>query len=564
MRLLILLCFSLPASLCAQRTLVLEEGQYGLARNTNFILCRADLAEINGVGTPVSGLELDGRYELEEPRSTFAYGETYQVRSAEGTHDLIFTELPLVQIVTYADIPDEPKVPARITYADDDQVFSSFVGIETRGGYSQILPKKSYDLELWADSLGTVNRDASFGGMREDDDWILDGVYNEPFRINAFLSHKLWLDIHEPYYLAEEPRARTGADVLLCEVLLNGNYWGVHFLSEPIDRKQLQLKRYRDDEPDRMRGELYKGVQPFPGVLLFGVPPAPDNQDDDWAGFELKYPDPDDRIEWNNLYDLIVFILESSDRDFRENVWQRMDRMNVVDYFIFMNLTGAEDNFGKNIYFSRYDEGEPYVYAAWDLDGTLGNRWDGTDFWQTSVEIKNGLHRRLMAGNVGGFNDLFCSRYAELEAASIIKPERLRRTVRETYDYLVSNGVYAREARVWPGSVDGSEDRLAYTLNWIDERTDFMRRYSCDVNVSTRNPGPAINATVVYPNPVTHELRLTSAPSHPQPYRILDAAGRSWRVGTLNGGTSTVEVATLPPGGYFLWFNGRSYRFVKQ
>jgi hypothetical protein len=96
---------------------------------------------------------------------------------------------------------------------------------------------------------------------------VLDALYNEPLRVNAYVAHKLWLDLHTPYYTDREPEARAGADVRYVEVFEDGRYRGVYLQSEQVDRKQLKLKKTKDGE---VRGELYKAVDRTETTQLTG------------------------------------------------------------------------------------------------------------------------------------------------------------------------------------------------------------------------------------------------------------------------------------------------------
>ncbi|WP_366841162.1 CotH kinase family protein [Lacinutrix sp.] len=51
------------------------------------------------------------------------------------------------------------------------------------------LSKKSFDLEFWADLVSKEKKDIKFKGMRSDDDWILDAMYNEPLRLRSYYSY---------------------------------------------------------------------------------------------------------------------------------------------------------------------------------------------------------------------------------------------------------------------------------------------------------------------------------------------------------------------------------------
>jgi len=565
MRYLFLLFLLPPLFLHAQAgKLSIAPLQFGVDEGRRLVVCRADLAAANDAATqPFTTIEAGSDFRLDDARTTLRYGKRYAVTNENGNGFILyFTQLPLVQINPSEWIPDDFKVPAEFHYADDEQTLTSTIGIERRGGFTQQLPKKTWDLEFWEDESGEDNVDVSFAGMREDDDWVLDALYNEPLRVNAYVAHKLWLDLHQPYYLEEEPKAKPGADVAWCEMFLDGDYVGLHFLSEQVDRKQLKLKKYKEEE-EEIRGELYKGILPLSGVLLRDVPRPSDNTSDTWDGFELKYPDTDDVINWDNLYDLIDFIIDSPQATFEADIEKWMHLGNAVDYFLFVNLAGARDNTGKNIYTARYDNDEPYFYAAWDLDGTFGNNWDGMDYPITDNLLTNGLHRRLIENNVAGFNDLICTRYQELVTSGLFLRDSLYARITTEHDYLLANGVYEREEIAWPNSADPSEDRLHYTLDWIRKRTQFLDDWTCDMTTSNEIP-EATTPLVIHPNPSTGLIHLSQLLTAPTDWELMDLTGRRLMGGQLSPGTQEISIDKVPGGMYLLRVGQRVTRVVRM
>ncbi len=542
--------------------LELSTEQYGRDTILNIIVARADLAARNAEGELPTRILLAGeRYVFLTAQVSLAVGQPYLVSSGGENYQLYFTDLPLVKIDSRERIQDEPKVAADFVYTDDEQTFYGIVGIEKRGSFSQTLPKKSYDLEFWTDESGEDNTDAQFGNMREDDDWVLDGVYNEPLRVNAFVAHHLWLDLHQPYYAEDEPKAKSGATVLWCELFLNGNYQGLHYLSEQVDRSLLKLKRF-NLATGEIRGELYKGEVPLPGVLLRDVPSRSNNTSDTWDGYELKYPDSDDIINWNNLYDLVSFILESPDEQFANEVSQRLRMDNIVDYFLFINLLGAADNTGNNLYTGRYDNDEPYFYTPWDLDGTFGNNFDGEEVdWPIERTLTNGLHRRLIATNVVGFNDRLCARYAQLTEDGLFAPDSLEARIRTQYQLLDKNGVYEREELAWPGSLASGPDRAAYTAEWIRDRANFMAAWTCDMSVSTNTPH-AERAHILAPNPADGFVKLIPPIRQDTPWKLYDLSGRQLRQGQLPMGASLLDFSGIHSGLYLLRVGKEVYQLA--
>lgn len=492
------------------------------------------------------------------------YGVRYETASDSGeVFALYFTELPLVTIEPYFWIPPDTKVAAEFTYADDEQVLSSAIGIEGRGGFSSGLPKKTWDLEFWTDTSGVDTRDVSFADLRYDDDWILDAVYNEPLRVNAFVAHQLWLEVHQLYYAEDEPKAKSGAGVSWCEVFRDGRYDGVYFISEQVDRKQLKLKKYDDDDKE-IRGELFKtiGAGNQQATDFLNLPRRPENTQDSWSGFEIKYPDTDEVISWDGLYELVDFVVNASDEDFNAELTEQLHLGNLIDYFLFVQYTSAEDNGRKNIYYGKYDEDEPYFLAAWDLDGTFGNKWNGElADWEEDIIFSNGFYDRMLELNTAGFNDLLCNRYGELFQQGLFNPETTRAKIQAEYDYLKRNGVYEREEERWPESVKADTNHLNYTLDYLTRRADFLQLWTCDMTVPVNEV--FVEAITLYPNPTDDgQLLLSEAVQQSTPWQLYTLTGQQLTEGRLGSSQNALNLGSQAAGMYLLRIGERTHRIV--
>ena len=102
-----------------------------------------------------------------------------------------------------------------------------------------------------------ITRDVSLLGMRDDDDWNLQAMFNEPLRIRNRSCFEIWDNIYTLPYKEEEPDAVAGIKMKYSDLFLNNEYLGIFAVGERIDRKQLKLKKYKDGS---IRGELYKGA----------------------------------------------------------------------------------------------------------------------------------------------------------------------------------------------------------------------------------------------------------------------------------------------------------------
>ena len=407
-------------------------------------------------------------YTLELSKGEASTGTTYRLINSKGkVYTVYITKHSLLQFYIDEPIVNEPKRMATFICTDKDTLIETHVGIELRGSSSLVFPKKTYDINAYTSSDGASNQDLKMHDMRTDDDWILDAIHNEPLRLRSHLSYQLWKEIHTPYYIKKEPKAKAGVETRFCEVFINDRYKGVYLLSEQVDRKLLKLKKQKGDTT---RGELFQGAR-YLGASSFDSIPQKRNYMLSWGGYDIKYPVPTD-TPWDNLYDFTDFVLNSDDTAFAKEISSRFDMANVIDYFLFVNALRAPDNLGKNIYVARYKEGEPYFYVPWDLDGTFGTIFSGRRISTTDDFLTNGLLRRLMTVNPDNFIQRFQERWIELRKG-VFEISSLQQRQSDLYTLLKDDLLYEREQKRWSDFVYDAEG-LAYMNDWTEKRLLFL------------------------------------------------------------------------------------------
>ncbi len=462
----------------SQDTLVISEHSYGIDHSKRLIVVNEQV----DIAQPISGIALSDYYRLIEVVDTLITGAPYIVSSDDGgQYQLYFTELPIVTITPQREIVDEPRRLANFTMIESDGTLTVYdIGVEYRGGYSQSFDKKSLRIEFWNDPIGDDTENLDLLGMRSDDDWNLQAMYNEPMRIRNKSAFDLWQQIDTLYYQEEEPKAINGVHYQYVELFINDEYRGVYGLSERVDRKQLRLKK--DDDGDT-RGELYKGIWWDDAVLLNGAPSF-DNSTDTWSGWEHKYPD---KIDWSTLHQAVTFVVEGEEEAFRESIGDLFDMDNIVNYFIFLNLTRAEDNTGKNTYLAKYDADQPYFYVPWDLDGIFGMRWDGVRWRVTDDILSNGLYDRLLEDrSENGFIVQLKKRW-DLLRKQVITLDNINAILGANYNYLSTNGIYERERIAWPDTELLNENTTDYTTDWLVDRIRYLDQAFENLDVISSN-----------------------------------------------------------------------------
>ena len=449
-----------------------KKGSFGVDKINKIIVWhQSNIDSVSLANINIKRFRFKNNYKLVDTVNSLSYAEKYAVTRKGTSYALYITKLPLVQIDVDTILNKDSKVLGRYRYYNGNRFIESGMGIEYRGNLSLTYPKKTFDLEFWSDSIRNKSRDVQFKNLRDDDDWILDGLYNEPLRFRSYIAANLWTAIHKPYYQGEDSGAKSGFDVAFVEVFQNRKYQGVFALSESVDRKLLNLKKNKDQI---IKGELFKASS-YEGAPGFKKAPKYDNLFPHWGGFEMIYPVLDYQSHWEDLAQLITLVVNGTEEAFTENIAGKIDLENTIDYFLFINLLRATDNLGKNYYLARYDKEDPYFFIPWDLDGVMGIIQDGKRIATTNDILSNGLFDRLLQTNPNGFKGKLKLRWNELRKNEFDESE-LQSSMEELYSKFQTEKIYEREHLIWPNE-RSIEDDYAYLLTWLKNRLIYLDTY---------------------------------------------------------------------------------------
>lgn len=387
-------------------------------------------------------------------------------------------------------------------------------------------------------------------GMRNDDDWNMLAMYNEPLRLRSKLGQELWMEMHAPHYAAQEPEARSGSRMAHVEVILNGRYQGVYALCDPIDRKQLQLRTFNGTQ----RGRLYKSANWGPAVDMTSQPPY----DDDsltWGGFEYEYPE--EAVDWAQLHAFVGEVVYAQQADFLDLFPVRFHMGNAVDYFLFLNVLRAVDNRSKNTYIAKQHAMAPYFYVPWDLDGSFGRSWDGTVDSATTSVLFNAMYQRIRWDcSSDGFMRLAKQRWNELREG-VLTTEAIMDRFHEAHDALATQGVYQRERMEWTSFVHDPGE-LYRTAQWLDQRLAYLDTWFA-ANCITTDVGDSLPAGAlrVYPNPASDRVVVEGAAlRHGAVVEVVDGLGRIVVSTTAVDGQATINVSGISSGSYLVRLAG--------
>ncbi len=379
--------------------------------------------------------------------------------------DFVFTNLPIVQIITDTKIWDEPKSLGRIVIAEPDKTayWSSYAGIEYRGQSSRYLDKKSIGFRLWQNTSDRDVYSESLLGFKRNSDWILNSAAVDLSGIRNLVSFIIWsnMDTIESGGEAKHP----GVNLKIAELFINNRCQGFYIFSEYVNQQLLSAA------PEDV---LYKAIDWADGATKF------ENYDPDissnciWNGWEQIIPDCDNLLRWENLNNLYEIVVNSDDTTFKQKISRYIDIENFIDYFLFVNLTFAGDNTGKNIFLYRKNNSGLFQIIPWDLDATWGRSFDGSTQNHEGI-LTNSLYHRLFETNPDNFITQLKLRWTDLRKTHFTESD-----IREQFAYhfqeLQKSGVINVENRNWGNNMNLQSEQV-YIGTWLAKRLTYLDSY---------------------------------------------------------------------------------------
>lgn len=383
----------------------------------------------------------------------------------------IFTGMPVMTMEAVYDYNDGEKSGwvGRMDLTDPYHTASyqnSACTFAVRGSTSASLEKKGYSLEL-------THTELSLLGMRMDDKWNLNALYDDAGLIHNEISYELWNEI-----AATHDSKTEGKDFSIeqeyIELILNGEYAGVFGLQEKINKKNMELT---DNDI------MYK-------MLNWRIPATMIEAS---IFYELRFPKQDDvtlygpALTWSQVF----AARQSQNFDAAVSI---IHLDNTIDYGLFCMLISGTDNTRKNLYYiARAQQNGIYKLTVipWDLNATWGNVWNG--------EVRNNTlyDRRFITytGTIEGedrdsvwFDGLaalygmdrqrtteFMLQRWKLLRKDVLSYDNISSLLDEDFSYLHHSGAYARNFERWPNGKEYWKDEYIY--EYAKERLEFLDGY---------------------------------------------------------------------------------------
>ncbi len=402
-------------------------------------------------------------------------------RNRYSVCELKCTNLPLINIEKFYDDPDYFYDRSVITFYDNQTGrYEAYDGeVRIRGGSTTELPKPGLRIELDKVLKGDNNTEEKYYeifGLEKDNEFVLYTCNIEKDFIRNVFSTNLW---YETCADDNDFGLKLGMSYKHCEVFINGKYWGLCALGNPISEKRNYVDLDKDSEKFLLEN-IYKlnfygdrerlDYEKYANDYLFAIKT------------NVEYPE-----AWRPYIDFIHILLDSEDE---EELYRCVDMRNAIDIYLFYNLTQGWDNawFEDNLKFRNTylvskvaeDGTIRFLYVPWDLDKTWGNcveegldySMDYTaDYPMVVTPIEN-----LLEMDDPEIKELLLKRYSEFREDAWSDEKMIRYLDRYEWE-VYGSGAFLRDSIRWPDNPHDRDNDLTVFKQYVLKRLHYFDDY---------------------------------------------------------------------------------------
>lgn len=397
----------------------------------------------------------------------------YLLAVEEDTYQLLpmkLSTLPLLQL-TADFLPvekDDIKFPGTLEVFQAEQEETSLYSMEfkVRGLTSALFPKQSYKVDLLKEDGSRLA--SSLLNLRNDDDWNLTANYTDLSKIREASVFSLYEELAT---LSDTTNLQPQRGEF-CELFINGEYWGIYQLTEPIDAQQMDL--------DESADFLYK-------TATWELPTTLELEEYQQSGAEhpllevKSWPEREEYLQYEGI--IPFFTVLSQENTSIEDLSTLVNWDNLLDLYVMKSVLALNDNDIKNMVLIAEKQGDSYQirhnyfdfnYAFGDINDSYSERAT-TDAVPQDLVLGGLVYNHLNPEAQQDFLRLYAQRYQYLRE-TVFNLENIKDNILLHYRQLRQSGAYERDQQAWDIEVDidGEIERMFLFLEEHLQETDYF------------------------------------------------------------------------------------------
>lgn len=348
---------------------------------------------------------------------------------------------------------------------------------EVQGNGSVQYPKKNLTIGFFKDETYVDSQSVKIGAVLPHDEWVFKANYIDSTHVRQISSYMLWSQMMEArkswpqrdidnYYVD-----KTGVNAIdtgaighpigyPCVVYFNDEFYG-------IGDFQIGKKRANYNIPKN-------------NPLMVQMEPDGQNIDiTNWSNqpYEMKAPSQPtvDTLEAIRNWDIFA---QSDQTDFNQNIGIHTNKINIVDYYLFVQFLAATDCVGANFNFVTWD-GVQWFFMPYDLDSVYGLEVTGnvilnvvnqsmTEFSRPRQPSKD-FWKKVEIAYATDIN----TRYAQLRDAGIFTVKNVLKNIHQLNDKYTAD-LFKAEYSKWPALPSVNITSIGQIASWVQARLVFL------------------------------------------------------------------------------------------
>lgn len=352
--------------------------------------------------------------------------------------------------------------------------------VKVQGSSSQAYPKKNYML--------TFERPVDFGWGAQKK-YVIKANWVDFSHVRNVVCAKLWGDVRRTRvasndlivdqsgnYITDQSgnRILAEADPMLSAglnygaidgfpiaIVINDVYWGLYSLTIPKDAWMAKMGFGQYEAI--VSAETHSVPTCFKALAVVDAGGNLMTRD-----FSVEYCKDEKNQAWiaESLNRMIQSVMSSTGKNYADTCGAYIDLDSAVDYMIFNCLINNTDGLDKNYLLDTFN-GEKWYFVTYDMDGVLGNEWDGKCYYRANGECTlAGFEQthRLMHLIYAYDKARLCARYRELRKGVLSEEAVTHQLMNYAAGIPKANHDY--EVLRWPGIPGTDTNNVGQILHW--------------------------------------------------------------------------------------------------
>lgn len=384
-------------------------------------------------------------------------------------------------------------LPVTIKMTVNNETIEKPGTIKVQGSSTEKWPKKNWDIKIYNDEERTEVIKIKIGDSIISDEWVAKADWIDPTMLRNNLSYTLWGDIVKsrttlPKYevenaildkeviTEEKVEAQGFPRVYTARIKINNKHYGITNLILGHD-----LNNFNIDENNSKHMYLefdsrygYTDVKTWEKFRSDGI--------GNWInGY---YPENEYMTEaQKKSIDILGELVNGSLENFKKNFDKHLDKTNMIDFLIFIEVVGDWDAVSQDLEIVTYDL-EKWYMLPWDKDTTFGMFWDESGLLPDSENTlvidyeKEDPTQKPWYKTYHTFTEDVEKRYAELRDKDVLTTAHLNEMIKNIEDKVLEK-VWKEESNRWDSegrpSIDETDsDQIK---SWFKQKLETLDKH---------------------------------------------------------------------------------------